>query len=174
MTTTYVGGLRVRLIRDNLYYQLKAALMALHWFDVNRQYSPISFPSEEIDPIVEVKINTIGIADGGVTNVDQELGSLLTEKSLHFYIDVFAESDVLGRHLSGDIEDILEGRFPSIGRNGPILNIFDYSIATPTVIFTCQIENVAVDKAQMVTNAWQKHWFACHVTITDTYANENG
>ena len=57
-----------------------------------------------------IQLNTIAISDEEITTSDVELGSVLAEHRLLFYIDIYAESKAIGRHLSGDIKDILEGQ----------------------------------------------------------------
>lgn len=153
---------------------VRAGLTSLGWFSVGRQHRDVVFTIESIDPLTEVVPNSIGLAPGNERSIDRELGSVLAQKDWMFFIDVFAENDTVGLHLVRDIQDILEGRFPSIGRSTNVLPVYDYTQATPTVIFSCLLEDCIVDKAQLTEKSWQRHWWACSVTVRDEYRDEDG
>lgn len=169
-----VGGLRARFIRDSLHRQLKASLTSLNWFAGGRQHMPVTFPADPIDPLTEVKLNTIGIAEGNTVPTDWEMGSNLAEHTNSFFIDVFAESETVGLHLSRDIADILQGRMASAGATKPQIDVYDLSLATPSVIFTCQVEAVAIDRAEFTAQPWQRFWYSVSLTLVDFYGDEAG
>lgn len=168
-----VGGLRARLIRDSLFHMVYDALDDLGWFDVGRKHKTLSFPSVPVDPIVEVMFNTVAIGDLGTLAEDWELGSNMSEFRWTIFVDVFAESEMLGLHLSRDIADLMSGRFPSIGRGRPTLTVLDYTQATPSAIFTCEVEDVVTDRAQNFPNPWQKNWYSVSFDLLDYYGDEN-
>lgn len=170
--TQPVGGLRKRMVRESLYQMLHESLADLHWFDTGRQHAPILFESEPVNPQEPVPINTIGLADENDDATEIELGSNLAEHRWTFYVDFFAEKDSLGLHVSGDIQDILEGRIGSIGRNDPIFTVYDLTLATPPALFNCQIDLVMRDKAVTWTKPHQKHWYSVRFDVIDTYGNE--
>jgi hypothetical protein len=166
------GGMRKRLIRESLYQMLYESLAALGWFDAGRQHEDISFRAEPVDPQDPIPINTIGLADENDNAIDIELGSNFSEHRWTFYVDFFAEKDSLGLHVSGDIQDILEGRIDSIGRTDPIFTVYDYDQATPPNLFTCQISLVMRDKALTWSKPHQKHWYSVRFDVLDYYGNE--
>lgn len=170
--TQPTGGLRKRLVRESLYVMLREALDDLHWFDSGRQHAPIEFNSEPVDPQEKVPINTLAISDEDDSNTEMELGSNLTESSWTFYVDFFAEKDSLGLHLISDVADILAGRMASIGRSDPSFDVYDWTQATPTVLFTCQIEDVFRDKAVTWEKPHQRHWYSVRLQVLDYYGNE--
>lgn len=169
---TYVGGLRYRLIHDSLYNMLHDALDDRGWFDVVPDRREVTFPTEPQDLTTEIQFNTIGLADGDITDDDAELGSTLGEMRWTFYLDFFAEDRSTGVDFINEVRDILKGRMPSIGRDRAVLPVYDYTLATPTVIFYCDIEDVLVDKAQNVSNSWLKNWYTCRFDLIDSYDSD--
>lgn len=167
------GGLRKRLIRESLYQMLYESLALLGWFDTGRQHAAISFESEPINPEDPVPVNTIALADSNDSDQEIELGSNLAEHRWTFYVDFFAEKDSLGLHVSGDIKDILTGRMASILRTDPSFSVYDYSYATPPLLFTCQIDLVMRDKAVTWSKPHQKHWYAVRFDVIDYYGDED-
>lgn len=172
--TVPVGGLRARLIRDSLYYMLYNAVDDLDWFDTNREHSPITFNPEPLTPSNEIPVNTCALADGDTRDVESEMGSLMQETRWIFYVDFYAENNALGLHFSRDIKDILQGRMPSIDRSRPDFVVSDYSQATPSALFYCQIENVATDRPDVISQPYQKFWFTVRFDVCDEYTNEDG
>lgn len=169
-----VGGLRSRLIRDSLYSKLSQALGDLGWFDSGRHHLPVTLHVQPLDPTVEVTFNAIGITDGGTSSQDAELGTIFAEHINLIFIDVFAESDTLGLHLSRDIADIISGRIPSIGASRPTVDVYDYSQATPPLIFVCHSESVMVDKAHATRQPWHRFWYSVAFNLVDAYGDEDG
>lgn len=170
-----VGGIRRRLIKHSFEMMLRNSLDQLDWFEPNRNHDPvtiISIPMDEYGP-EEIKPNVISIAPEGERSEYWEMGSLMEEVRWDFYIDIFAENHAIGIHLTGDVEDIIKGKMPSIGRNRPHLEVLDYQQATPTPLFVCQIENVIVERVRDWTHPLQKHWYALGFEMVDYYTDEN-
>ncbi len=97
----------------------------------------------------------------------------LEEESHSLFIDVYAQDDATGTHLSNDIRDILRGKFPSIGRIRPLCEVYDKTMATPSVIFTVDLEEVRWDRGRSFAEDWLKHWFVVSATLTDVYGDED-
>jgi hypothetical protein len=171
--TVIVGGLRARLIRESLFNTIHDALAGLGWFDAGRQHEPITFLSAPVDDREEIRFNTIAIADADISSLDWEIGSVFSEHSWTLYVDIYAESNALGMQLAHDIKDILQGRLPSVGRNEPSFNVYDYRDATPSMFTTCQIDNVMVDRAQGFAEPWRRWWYSVGVTVLDYYGTED-
>lgn len=166
------GGLRARLIRESLYEMLNDSLTYLGWFNAGRPHSPILLESQAVNRDVQITVNTAALSDDYLTDFDVELGSLLAEHRWTMYFDFFAENDALGLHFVGDVRAILQGRMQSIGRDDPSFVVYDYRQATPTVIATCQIENVTQDRAHGFLKPWLEHWYALQFTVVDFYGDE--
>ena len=171
--TTYVGGLRARLVHDSIHAMLRAALDNLGWFTASPSHAPITFLSEPLAPDVQVPFNTLALADEDDRGDEIELGSQLQELRWQMYVDFFGENDAISLHVIRDVKDILEGRMPSIGRSRPTADVYDYTLATPVVIFTVDIEDVFTDKARDFPQPWLRHWRSCGFTVVDTYSDED-
>ncbi len=168
-----VGGLRDRLIIDNMYNMINDSLRALGWFDEDSIYRA---PQVRIEPIGEresIEPNVVVISDEDVDGLEYELGSNFNEYRWQYYIDVYAESQVCGRELAGDIRAILEGKFNSIGRDSSRLVVYDLTLATPSEIFQCDIEEVTVDRGRFYERPYQKFWWMISFHLVDFYGNED-
>lgn len=169
----YVGGIRARLIRQSLYEMVHDSLTALGWFSPGRQHLPFSFSAYSLQNTQEpIPFNTLALADGDVLSEDQEVGTLLSEFRWTYYLDFYGENDAISLHVTQDIKDILQGRMASIGRAQPNLRVYDYTMATPSAIFTCHIEDVVIDRANDFPQPWKRHWYAVRFDVVDAYADE--
>lgn len=178
--SAYVGGVRDRLIFDSVYAEIRDALDGLGWFDdpVDSQGDPLRRPfrlqPEGFGDDGPVTPNVAGVTFSTYDGDDEmEMGSMLTENRLVFYVDVYAENDDVGRHLAGDLRDLLRGRMPSIGRGRPYVDVLDYNQATPTTVFTVEIANVSSDHPVGAGVEHRKHWWVLRFEIVDTYTDED-
>jgi hypothetical protein len=178
--TNLVGGLRAIMIHDSLVHMVEDSLAALGWFDPTvydtpagtRTNQPLHFIPRPADWQDKVLFNSYAISTDDVTDHPAEIGSDLTEDTRLFTIDLYCEDDHIGTHLKDDVRDILRGKIPSIGRTGPVLQVFDYSQPTPPVVFSCDIDNVVADRAHNFPKAWQQHWWSIRCDVVDTYGDE--
>lgn len=171
--TIYVGGLRQRLIKDSLYRMLYESSESLGWFNPGRFHKPILFRATAVPTNEEIQLNTVVLSDESVDDVDWELGSLMSEHRSVFYLDIFAEDESVGVHLSGDLRAILGGRMPSIGRIGPSFEVLDLTMATPVPIFNCEIERVTIDRAHDFPKPWQRFWYVIRFEVLDYHGTED-
>lgn len=170
---TPVGGLRLRLIQDNLHNMIADSLDALGWFDDGRQHDPVDMVEEAPswdDPIIP---NKISVMLESIADIEAELGSNMTEERYQCFIDIYAEDDAVGMHLSNDIRDILRGKMPSIDRGDSRFDVLDLTMATPPVLFICEIEDARWDRGRNFAEAWLKHWFVVSCDIVDFYGDED-
>lgn len=166
---TIQGGLRQRLIKDSLFNMLKDSLTALDWFDVGRSHKPINMIARSVPNDEEIPLNTIALSSGDLEEEAWEVGSLLSEHTWMFYVDVYGESEAIGSHLIGDVRDIMAGRHADAGRTRPNFPVYDYRQATPPIEFYCDIEEILIDRALDFPRAWQKHWYVCRFLVVDYY-----
>ena len=174
--TNYVGGIRARLVSDNFYEMVRGSLELLGWFDAGRQHAPIEMARGEQDWSSPIPINTLAISEVDIVGDEIELGSNLMEDRWTAYVDFFAADDSLGTHMAGDVRDILRGKMGSIGRDKPILSIYDRTLVPPPplpLLFTVDIENVIQDRAHNQSRPWQQHWFSVRCDLVDTYGDED-
>lgn len=169
---TIVGGLRARLIHDSAYEMIRAALSDLGWFDSGRRHEPVTMVAKPVSNDDQVPFNTLTVSSTDVSDDPIEMGSTLSEDRWTFYVDFYGEDDLVARHIVHDIRDVVRGKLPSIGRAGPVLDVYDYRLATPVVLFRCELENVVVDRANTFTRPWQRHWWAVRFDVVDEYADE--
>ncbi len=162
---TLEGGLRDRMIHESALQAIKAQLTTLGWFAPGRQHSDITVIDEYPDDKAEIALNTIAISMGDGDGYLVEMGSPMENHEQLLFVDVYAESDALGRHVSGDIYSYLK----KVER----IQVYDYSQATPTAEFWAHIEEEDVIKRRggTVTVAWKKHWYVVALTVTDGRTN---
>lgn len=164
------GGLRDRMIEQALREVILDGLTALGWFEAGRYHEPIDFVSRAVDANTEVAINTLALS-GDPFDADLiELGSQLAEERRVFYVDFFAESDALGKHLIGDVRDLLRGRMPHVGRDKPILAVYDRTAGAVTEpAFYCEIDRVTSESARESSAAHKRSWYLARVEVSDEW-----
>lgn len=170
---TVVGGTRARLIRQSLYEMINTSLDQIGWFNPNQSFKPITFDYRAQNHDEQIEYNTAALSDENMKETGWELGSLYTETTWQMYIDFFADSDALGIHFIRDVQDILRGRWPSIGRSDTPFPVYDTRQATPPILFYCDIDNVMIDRAHGFLKPWLVHWYSCSFNIIDFYQNED-
>ncbi len=166
--TVIEGGLRIRLIRDALFDLVQDSLTDLGWFDAGRQHQPVRFLPEPLNWDEPIELNTITLTMNDVNTTDVEMGSLLGEERWEVYIDFFCESEAFALHIVNDVRDALRGKLPSIGRTRPTLSVLDRTLATPVEIFTCEIEDVVVDRANNFNRPWMRYLYSIRLDVVDT------
>lgn len=170
---TYVGGLRARLIRDSVWHAVDDALRALGWYETVASRADVVLLAEPVAQGTAIDFNSLALGDEDDTPEPIEMGSGLSQFSWDMHLDVYAESDALSLHLVRDVAAILAGRLPSIGRSRPVVDVWDYSLATPVVIFAVEVDQVRTDKANDFPQPWLRYWRSCSFVILDAYDNEN-
>ena len=158
------GGLRDRMILESIIQYIKSDLSLRGWFDTNRQHAPIVIVDEYPDN-EEVQINTLAVSFGMSAQDRLELGSKAELHRWAIYVDFYAESDALGRHVIGDI-------YETINRDMAI-PVYDYSLATPVQDFILDVVDESVEKSKPTnaTNPWQRHWHILSFAVEDSRAN---
>lgn len=173
MTVSCVGGRRQRLVSDSVYHMLNDAITDLGWFTMSQLTIPVTFRTESIGLEEEIQLNTMVLSETGTLDQDAELGSNLGEITTTFYVDFYAENEAVGKAMAHDLRDILRGRMASIGRNRQTVRVYDWDLAVPVHIFTCEVEDVVVDQARDYPKPWQKNWWACRFDLIDTYSGDD-
>ncbi len=169
-----VGGLRARLIRDSVFHAVDTALANLGWYQASPNRAQVSFRAFPYAADVQVPPNTLALSDETDNSVPMELGSELTEFTWPMFIDVYGEDDAIALHLAGDVADILAGRMASVGRGRPTIDVYDYTLATPVVIFSVEVVDVRKDRAHGFHQPWLRFWRSVTFHIVDSYEDEDG
>jgi len=169
---TISGGLRARFIQDSIRVQIIGALMDLGWFYDGRRHAPIRYRAKPADWDETVESNTLSITLEDFSDSPSEIGDGTTDDLRTFWVDLFAENDSVGHHLIGDIRDIVAGRFPSIGRTGPVFDIYDLRQATPASFVQVDVERVMSDRVEKQPRPWQQFWHFVRFDILDDHSDE--
>lgn len=166
-----VGGLRDRMIIESYYRMLQSSLTALGWFDANRQHLRINMVPGPVPRNEQIPYNTLVVTWEDIDATDIEMGSNAAELTHTAYVDFYAEppppdgngGEALGKHLIGDVRSITVGEMPAIGRSWPTLDVLDYSLATPTYLFTVEFdtEHIRSAKVRHYDQPWERWWYSC-------------
>lgn len=176
MADPMLGGLRDRLIEESLHRMLKGALTQLGWLTHSNDRLDVSYEPEPLPADEAVVPNLVNVVIEGIDpEEEQELGSTLSDDTHLLYVDVYAESEAVGKQLAGDIRCILEGKMPNVGRTWPVLTVYDftgvdYTMATPdspVELFAVIIERVRQDKAHRAGETWQRHLYSVTAELHD-------
>lgn len=172
--TDLIGGLRDRLITENIRNLIEDCLGELNWTNTPNSFikNSLTIVSYPIDDNMEIEPNLVSVSSEDTVSDEAEMGSLLSEVKTEYAIDIFAENFVSGKHLAGDIRAILEGRFFSIGRYGPVVDILDLRQATPSVLFSVELENISSGKQRFYNKPFQKYWWTIVFDVVDYYDND--
>lgn len=167
---TAYGGQRDRYIIESFYRMLEGALVDLGWFDLNNpifEKNPMEIVPGPVNHTDEIHLNTMAVSFEDVTPDPLELGSNGLVLTHEVYVDFFAEDEASGVHVSGDVKAILCGQMPSIGRNWPVFSVLDWSLATPSELFVCSIEQVERNKVHRNEQPWQRYWYTVSAQIEE-------
>lgn len=177
MSPSPAGGVRDRLIIESHYQMLKGALTELGWFEAGRQHKRINMRPGPVDRRIEIPYNTFVITWEDVDSDDVELGSNAAELTHTVYHDFYAEppppdgkgGEALGKLFIGDVRSILVGEFPEIGRSWPTLDVLDYRIATPDVLFTVEYDTnrTTTRKVHRFDQPWERWWYTCITEVIE-------
>jgi hypothetical protein len=102
------------------------------------------------------------------------MGSALDQYSWEIYIDIFAEDESVGIHLSGDIYDVLAGKFGSIGRSDNKLDVYNLTADGEPYLFTCELRNPEVARVREWNKPFNKYWWVIGCTVVDYYYGDGG
>lgn len=156
------GGLRDRMLLQSVVNDITAQLTALDWLNnTGKQYKPFTLVDEFPDDTDEVELNTIAFSMGDTRSQAMELGSKSMILYTPIFVDMFAESDGLGRHVIGDIFEHVR----DVGQ----FTVYDYSQPAPPAEFVAQVQVDTMERTKptRAVNAWQKHWHSCAFVVTD-------
>ena len=151
-----------------------SSLSELGWVNGGLSTSDVTLLSDQVDPRTEIKPNKVSISAEELSSDEIEMGSNLEQYNWDVYLDIFAEDESVGVHLTGDIYDILRGKMESIGRTGPSFKVYDLRIEDEPYLFTCQLENIEESRVREWDAPFNKYWWVIAVTIVDTYYGEGG
>jgi len=172
---SYVGGIRTRLVRDSFRKMIEDGLAELGWFGENRKHLPVSVKSTPYDPSEEIKPNVVAVSIEDSFSTELEMGSML-EQTQHFaYVDIFAQDDPIGTQLSGDVYDIIRGKFSALRDAGIAdggLRVYDLTQSSQPEIFYCEFESPEITRNRDWDLRYNKFWWTIAVEIMDNYMDD--
>jgi len=168
----YVGGLLYRLILDNAFSYLESGLDTLGWFDANRSHAPVKMYPEPVENDETVEPNAICFSFEDIFEDDVEMGSNLSEHSLQLFIDIYGENRAVGLHLAGDVKDLLQGRFASVGFDKTHFPVHDLTDSNSPILFYCEIDNLQFNRSRFSTKPFEKYWWEISCDLVYTYGND--
>jgi hypothetical protein len=153
------------MLLESVMKDIVADLTTRGWFNVNSNYKPFIIVDEYPDDKDEVELNTIAFSMGDSAAAATELGSLAETIHVPIFVDMFAESDGLGRHVVGDIHEFVQkqGQF----------NVLDYRQPSPPVEYVVQLVDGSIEKSKpsRAVNSWQKHWHVIAFVVIEERSN---
>jgi hypothetical protein len=173
MSAQYVGGIRDRLIHESLVNLVTTGLTQIGWFNSNRTHDPLTILPEQKHWDEDLAYNTITIAPDTQDPEDWELGAYASKTSTVFYIDVYGQNEALGQQISGDIRDIVQGKFSAQGVYPGQMTVMDYTQATPVPAFVVEINNVTRDRARNWPHKFQRFLYIIRLEVVDYYTRDN-
>ena len=167
----FVGGVRQRLIKDNFALDIEQGLRALGWYDTGRQHLPVTVIADQFEPAKAIQPNLLGVTLEDLMVSEMEMGSSLEESNYLAFIDVFAENNTIGQHLTGDVLDLLRGKFSQI-KPETILGVKNLGSPAKEHLFNCYYENFEVERTRTWDNAYNKFWWTISLDIIDYYMDD--
>lgn len=160
------GGLRDRMVFESFARMLYDALAQLGWFDPDRAHEPIVWRTSIVPESEELPKNTLAVSSEDASSEYIELGSNLSEDRFTIVVDFYAQNDALGRHVAGDVRDILRGKMPPV-RDDTEFVVYDWRVEPPTPLFWADIEDVALDRAHGFDAPFRRHWYSVMAAIVE-------
>lgn len=164
---SFEGGTLDRAVHQSVYNHLKDRLTNIGWFTAGRNHSPINFISGRPKAASEstVPVNTVALVDEEVSGESFEMGSDATANCYKYALEMYAESEAVGRALMGDVRKILLGNYPGQSIY-PIIDLYDYT-QTPAV-YIRYMDVCDVKWSHPTTkDLYQRYWFKVEWTVTD-------
>lgn len=171
------GGLRMRYIHGSLVNMIEDSLSALNWFneDNSLMVNPLSIVNSPLDPLDEILPNKIFVGSTDMDDLGGEMGSShLSDYHWDFFVDIIAENESVGTHLSGDIFNVVRGKLGSIGRFAPVLDVYDLGSNSGEPFTSCDIEHISLQREKSFAKPFHRYWWSVSFTVVDSFYGEVG
>lgn len=159
------GGLRDRMLLQCVTDDIVANLVTRGWYGVERSHKPFTVVDEYPNDGDDVAENTIAFSLGDTVSRPLELGSAAEILSVPIFVDMFAESDALGRHVVGDIHEF-------VAKQGKFV-VKDLREDPPTAEFTVLLVDGTIERSKpaRAVNSWQKNWHTVAFVVIEERKN---
>lgn len=168
--STFEGGLLDRVVFDSFVHMIRDSLDQLGWFDVvDSERTPVTLITTPVSLHDEIQPNTVAIQFEDQFDEPAEIGSNLTFDNTMAWVEIYPESMAIGRHIAGDVRDILRGKMPSIDRTDPSFEVLDFpsGVDPPAVLFLADISKVEVHRDREPTTTAGRFWFAVSAILEE-------
>lgn len=165
------GGKRDRMVAASFFQWLKEGADQLGWLEdpaiSGADHSQVYIVEGPIADNETIPPNTVVVTIEDIDYEDVETGSNSQRATRMGLVDIYAEDDIVGQHLRGDLSAMCRGHMASIGYDDPGFEIFDYDQATPSAVGAAEIASVRDERARGGTQEWERHWFSIMAVIED-------
>jgi hypothetical protein len=171
--SVYEGGLLDRVVFDSFVRMVRESLDQLGWFDVAASgRTPLTLLTTPVEFHDEIPTNAAIIQFEDHYDDPGEIGSTLTFDRTMAWVDIYPESLALGRHLAGDVRDILRGKMPSIGRDDPSFEVLDLpgGVDPPPVLFLVDITDVEIHREPKPSTTPGRFWVSVSALLEEERA----
>lgn len=151
------AGLNLRLVSDNVYNLVDELISDGDWNDTGRANKTVTVINTPLDSGELIEPNLVSVVMEDINHADVEIGSNLTDQRMTFVVDIIAENQSVGLHLAGDITAMFQSLY-----NFPV---YDLTLATPTVLFYCDIEGVVQERNRMYESKYAKFWWVVSFVV---------
>lgn len=158
------GGLRDRLVAESFVRHVKAGLTAKGWFESGVPAPPVVVVTTHLPDTSEMNVDAntyVVVLVEDSSDVDAEVGSGLTEDRTTGWVDVYAKTDAIAAHLSGDVRDLLRGKLPSVGYDTAGFTVRNWFVTDPDDLedlFWVDVEDVQRDRDPDQSRATRFHY----------------
>jgi len=155
------------MVFESFALMLHESLEQLGWFEPGRSHAPINWRTSIVPEAEELPINTLAVASEDSRSTNVEIGSNLSEDRSIVIVDFYAQSDALGRHVAGDIRDILRGK---LIQDHPGFTVYDHREEPPSPFSFVEIEGVTIDRSHGFDAPFRRHWFSVLAELVEERA----
>jgi len=120
------------------------------------KYEPVQVRMEAVDKGKVIEKNTMVCTVAGVRSDPLEIGSHLSTDRYESYVEIYGQDRSMCKQFRGDIVAGLRGTAPSIGRDRPVIEVYDLLAATPPLLTTAQILDVEADMKVVFDSPWEE------------------
>ena len=121
-----VGAYRVTFISDAVMQLLNGGLTDLGWLTpIPNKRKDVELLPRAIETGEEITPNKVAFTMEDMSDSQYEVGSMMTEDRHVCYVDIYAESEAIGRRLTADVSALLRGKYASLGYSSPHLEVKD-------------------------------------------------
>lgn len=171
------GGLRARLIHDNLFEFMVQGLTELGWLEAGRRHAPVTLLPHSLPDDNKIMPNIVTLSTEDVVGQIAEMGNpYLTNDTWKYYADIYADTEEFGKHMGIDIRDLFNGKIQTVSKTGGFIDVYDLAnpTSTPVYLFNVEIDKCEWHHARVYEKPWQRHYYVVSFDVLDTSGSNTG